>query len=537
VALASRLHWRLLVGTILVLMAAAWIAPRYMHAPGIQENRVLAAAPAWPKGWRDLDSFRKATDAYVADRFPIRPYLIATLNRLRMMVGVSGSPRVIVGREGWLFYDDDTHLGAARGDPPMTGPEVRDWLMTFAGRTEYMQARHTPFLVVVGPAKETIYPQYGPRWYSGPSPERTTVMLPKLAHEAGLAEVLSLYPAVAEASRGGPVSYSLHDTHWNGYGAYAGYAAIIGRLHEMGLTDAPHPMSDFQIIPGGSGDQPRDLALMLGVANSVKIDFVHIENPVGEARIKRTFLTERTEWTAPQIVDTGEVGKPVLLLTRDSFSNEILPLLYPHFSRIILAHNDDGFWRPDLVERFKPDIVVAEIVEHGLRVSMGKGPAPSAEATARIDRLLGSQVRPKPASSTPAIPKMAAPDARTAAILAAATPTANCNIEIVKLSPGIGGEANFMASGWMSEVGRQVTSPKGLLALKGPGGVFVGEAKMNKARPDVAAYFKNPSAEESGFVGSFYIGKLAPGLYTPFAYRRAGGGWIGCEGRLTVTAP
>jgi hypothetical protein len=537
VVLASRLHWRLLVGTILALMAGAWIAPRYMRPPGIQENRVLAAAPAWPKGWQDLDGFRRAADAYVADRFPIRPYLIAALNRLRMTVGVSGSNRVIVGRDGWLFFDNDTHLGAVRADPPMMGPEVRSWLLTYAGRTEYMQARHIPYLTVVGPAKEALYPQFGPAWYSGPSPNRATVTLPKLAHQAGLAEILYLYPAVAEATRRGPATYSRHDTHWNAYGAYAGYAALVGRLHEMGLTDAPHPMSDFQVTTGDSGDRPRDLALMLGVANSVDLRFPHIENPAGEARIHKTFLTEKTAWTAPQVIDTGETGKPVLMMTRDSFSNEILPLLYPHFSRIILAHNDDGFWRPDLVERFKPDILVAEIVEHGLRVSMGDGPAPSAEATARIDRMLGSAPRPKPAPSAPVVPTMAPPDARTTATLAGAALTGNCNVEIVKLTPGIGGEATFMASGWMSELGRQVTSPRGMLALKGPGGVFVGGLDMNKARPDVAAYFKNPTGQESGFVESFYISKLPPGVYTPWAYRRAGGGWIGCEGKTTVTAP
>src|ERR1700694_1497104 len=39
---ASRPHWRLLVGTILVLLAAAWLVPMVVRPPDIQENRVLA---------------------------------------------------------------------------------------------------------------------------------------------------------------------------------------------------------------------------------------------------------------------------------------------------------------------------------------------------------------------------------------------------------------------------------------------------------------------------------------------------------------
>ena len=163
--LASRLHWGLLIGTILVLMAAAWLAPRWVPAPSIQENRVLAAAPAWPRRLEDIKTFRQGADAYVADHFPIRTYLIAVLNRVRMMVGVSGSSRVIVGRNGWLFFDNDSHMGAARGDPPMVGPEVRQWLITLAGRTEMLKARGVPYLVVSPPSKEVIYPQFGPAWY------------------------------------------------------------------------------------------------------------------------------------------------------------------------------------------------------------------------------------------------------------------------------------------------------------------------------------------------------------------------------------
>ena len=68
------------------------------------------------------------------------PTLIGLLSRLRMLVGVSGSPRVIIGRDGWLFFDDDTHLGPARNDPPMVGPQVRSWLPTLAGRAEAVKA-------------------------------------------------------------------------------------------------------------------------------------------------------------------------------------------------------------------------------------------------------------------------------------------------------------------------------------------------------------------------------------------------------------
>lgn|GEM_PF-1676839 len=542
--LASRRHWRLLVGTILILMAIApltgsvrrGLLPHWLRAPGIHENRVLAPRPVWPKGPAEVAAFRKAVDPYVADHFPLRPYLIGLLNRLRMMVGVSGSSRVIVGRDGWLFYDDDSHLGGSRGDPPLAGPQIRAWLTTLAGRTEYARAHGATYLIVSPPSKESIYPQHGPGWFRGPSADRNTLLLPRLARESGAGQVLYLYPQVAQATAAGQKTFSRHDTHWTGFGAYAGYAGLMERLHAMGLTEAPRPLSDFtRADPGDFG--PRDLASMLGVSDFVKLEFPRFEDYPAEARQRITYLDAKRDWTAPRFIDTGEVGKPVLLLVRDSFSNELLPFLLTHFSRIVLVHSQQGFWRQDLIDRFHPDIIIFEVIESGLQWGEGEGPPASPEAVARIDSVLNRAGRTRRAAPPVAMPRLTPLDPRTSAIVRAAAASGNCNVERAELVPGEGGEAIFKVTGWLSELGSQVTSPDGFIMLKGPGGAFIGQLRMDKARPDVAAYFKNPLGAQSGFVGEFYIRKAPSGVYALSVYRRAGGGWIGCAGTPTVTAP
>jgi hypothetical protein len=534
VPVASRLHWRLLIGTILVLFAAAWLAPRFVHAPDVQENRVLAAKPERPHGLSGFDAFRKQADAYVADHFPARPHLIGGLNRLRMLIGVSGSSRVIVGRDGWLFFDDDTHLGAARADPPMSTLEIRNWLLNLAGRTEAVRARGAPYLVVSPPVKETIYPRRGPRWFHGPNPNRPAILLPRLAQASGAGEVLYLHPQVAAATKAGEKTYSLHDTHWTGYGAYAGYVGLMNRLHAMGLTERPLPFSAFQRVPN-IGKGPRDLALMLGVSSFVDLDYPHFDTRPGLVTGQVSYLTAKQDWTAPQVIDTDKAGKPVLLMTRDSFSNELLPFLLPHFSRIVLAHNQDGFWRPDLIDRFKPDIVLLEVIEPGLRVGMGEGPQPTAAAVARIDGLLGRGGQTP--SGRPLVPGLRAPGATAVAALAAARPTDNCHLESVTLSRGEGAEASLSVGGWISELGRSVTSPDGFVALAGSGVTLVAPLKVDRPRPDVAAYYKVPAGRDSGFASSFFAAALPKGAYTPSVYRRAGAGWIVCRGKAPLLVP
>jgi hypothetical protein len=537
--LASRLHWRLLIGTVLVLMAAAWLAPRFVRAPDIQENRVLAAKPAWPERLQDLAGYRKAADAYVADHFPLRRHLIGALNRVRMLAGVSGSNRVIIGRDGWLYYDDDTHLGAARGDPPMSEVDVRQWLMTLAGRTEALKARGVTYLVLAPPVKETLYPQHAPAWFPGPSPGRVAMVLPKLAQASGAGDVLYLHPWVAAATKAGDKTYSRHDTHWDGFGAYAGYVALMGHLHALGLTEAPWPRDRFVRSDKQGGLGPRDLALMLGVSSFVHLEFPHLVNPAGEHPETISYLGEKHDWTAPQVVDTGETGKPVLLMTRDSFSNELMPFLLPHFSRIVLAHNQDGFWRQDLIDRFKPDIVIVEVIEPGLRVAMGSnGPPPSPAAVARIDHTLGSAVVASlSGAKAPLMPSLSRPDARTLAALDGAPSAEACNLEIASLTPGLAGEGVLRVSGWIVEPGNRVTSPDGMARLQVPGVDLVAPIRVDVSRPDVSKALQRPSAEHSAYVGTFFVAKMPPGPYRPTVYRRTRDGWLACPGKQPLVAP
>ncbi|TAJ69388.1 MAG: hypothetical protein EPO51_23045 [Phenylobacterium sp.] len=377
-------HWGRLIGAAVAVIAGAFVAPRIMGRPDIQENRVLAAPPEPPRSAADLTAFRKATDAWVADHFPPRIQLIGALNALRMQFGVSGSSRVIVGRDGWLFHDDSTHLGAGRGDPPLADAAAQAWLEGLAGRTEALRAEGRAYVVLAPPLKETVYPEFAPGWFHL-DPNRTAVRLSRLARLSGAGDVVYPYAEIARQARWGLKTYSRHDTHWTDLGAYHGYAAFMRNLQARGLAEGPRGLEDFSPLTApGEGGSPRDLARMLGVASFVKVDYPMVEETVPPQNLRITYLSPKLDWTGPRLIETGQVGKPTLLMTVDSFSNALLPFLYAHFSRIVTAHNQDGVWRPDLIARFQPDIVALEVVEGSLPIVMAGGPPAPPEAQARI---------------------------------------------------------------------------------------------------------------------------------------------------------
>ena len=518
---ASSTHWRLLIGVIIALMAAAFLVPRVVRQPYLEENRILAPRPALPTRPAEIRGFVKATDAYVADHFPPRPHLIALLNRVRLYAGASGSPRVLVGREGWLFYNDDSLLGATRGDPPLRREEIRDWLQHAAGRTEALRARGIPYLVMTPPMKETVYPDYAPHWYSGLDAARPAPLLARLARRAGAGEVLYLQAPLVAARRQGQKTFSRHDTHWTGYGAYAGYAALMGRLHAMGVAEPPLPLSAFKNTGPDVGDREGDLAVMLGVADLVDIEREHVDNPEGRARAKVRYLSAKHHWSGPQVIETGQAGKPVLLMTRDSFANALVPFLLPHFSRLILAHNQDGAWRQDLIDRFKPDVVVLEVLEAGLKNSMGDGPPASPAATARIDQVV--------ASVWPGA-RMALSRPQTVGALARAKAASSCNLDTAASTPAENGAALVFLDGWFALPKALTASRLGWARLQGGGRDYVAPIHFDGRRSDVAAFLKSPRAEASGFSTTFFVPPLAKGAYGLTLYRRTWAGWSSCQG-------
>lgn len=512
------LHWRILVGTVLATMLAAFVLPPLFPEPDLKENRKLAPAPDLTR----LATLRAEVDAYVADHFPARAQLIALFNYARMPFGVSGSPRVIVGKDNWLFYDDGGHLGAARGDPPLSEEDARIWLSGLAGRTEALRARGIPYLVVAAPMKETVYPEFGPGWYAGPAPDRPSVRLSALAAQSGVGEVIHFYEPVVRAKRANVDVYGPNDTHWTGAGAYAAYEVLMRRLQRLGVGEAPRPMSDFAPV----AERPRrDLAQMLGVGRLVTVNETNLAEPLTDQRHKVTWLTARQDWTAPRVVDTGEVGKPTLLITVDSFSTALLPFLYSHFSRVIIAHNQDGPWRKDLIERFDPDVVVLEVIESGLRHSLTPAPAASPEAAARITRILAgpdvSQVKLVRGRAVPVPPADA-----ILRVLAAAELAPGCSLDAVTHEPGA---ATLSLTGWISHLGKRPAPTTGMIRLSGSAGEYVAPIRTDRPRPDVAEAHRNPMAELSGFSDQVSLEDLPAGRYEAVVYRRVRTRWIYCN--------
>jgi hypothetical protein len=222
------------------------------------------------------------------------------------------------------------------------------------------------------------------------------------------------------------------------------------------------------------------------------------------------------------------VGKPVLQWAGDSFSNELLPYLYPHFSRIIASHHEQGWFREDLTAKYHPDVVVLEVLAAGMRHAM-------------------NPALPRPATMPAALPPLAADAPAGASPVAAggnafafaALPreggsvayTHRCNLEALALAGG-----KVSASGWMADIDGNRSGTSMRLLLASPRGSFAIEAPIASERPDVATYFSKPGVAHSGF-GFEAPATLPAGDYEAYLLQDHGARTLVCGTGRTLSVP
>ena len=140
-------------------------------------------------------------------------------------MGVSGSPRYLVGKEGWFFHRSaDDALAQARGVSLFTPLELERWIGWMEARQSWLAERGIEFLVVIAPGKQSIYPEFLPDWANQVGPTRYDQIVARLRRGSSF-ELLDLHGPLLRAKASERL-YFRSDGHWNDLGAFVAYRAI-----------------------------------------------------------------------------------------------------------------------------------------------------------------------------------------------------------------------------------------------------------------------------------------------------------------------
>jgi alginate O-acetyltransferase complex protein AlgJ len=348
---------------LLLLPGAALLLGRG-HEVSLIERRRLAPLPPLPRNVSAWGAYPRALEAYFDDHLGFRDDAITWNAWLRVRVfGVSPTRKVIVGKQGWLFFGDRHAVNQYWGRAHFDAQGLERWRSVLEERRRWLAARGSAYLLVIAPEKQTIYPEFMPDAIPrGAPPSQTDQLVADLRARSDL-DVLDLREVLLAEKRRHQV-YHRTDSHWNDTGAYAAYRAILERLRSTlpVLTAASAVPLARRTVRG----QGRELAQILGLAPYLPETWVELSPR--EARARRASTLLRPNATPEEsLAEAWAVADPRLpraVVFRDSFSNALIPFLSEHFSRVWYEWSTDVI--PEVVERERPDVVIQELVERNL---------------------------------------------------------------------------------------------------------------------------------------------------------------------------
>jgi alginate O-acetyltransferase complex protein AlgJ len=352
---------------VLILLPLTDSALGLDRAPTLNEKRMPAKFPKFAPGLGGLRAFLAGLEAYSADHFGFRKRLLRWEHRWkRDLFHEATVSDVMIGRDGWLFLAGLHMIDDWRGARPLTPQELKNWQTLLEKRRDWLARRGIKYLWVIAPNKESVYPEFLPEWMTrvGPTTRLDQFMAHMKAHST--VEVLDLRPALLQAKQTAR-TYLITDTHWNRYGAFIGYQAIIQALRRQ-LPDLGEPLPLAAFETHYSQTKGGDLATMLGQEQSLpEKDSVKLIprpplQPI-ECQVDTNILNKKWTLGTHPMYSVNPKQKYTALFFRNSFCESLRPFLAYHFKRVVYLSL--YIWDAQVIEREQPDVVVDQLVERG----------------------------------------------------------------------------------------------------------------------------------------------------------------------------
>jgi hypothetical protein len=293
----------------------------------------------------------------------------------QLSIGHKGSNKVVVGREGWLFYASDAIIRDYQRSRPLTADELESWKQALNARRDWFAKRGIEYLLVIAPNKGEIYSEYLPRALKPVTDVgRLDQVVEYCGGEDGVEIVDLREPLLAMKSK--HQLYYKTDTHWNALGAFAGYQAIMKAVEEKLSGQPALPLAEFQIAKGER--QVKDLGRMLGGnVTEPGLALKPRRLPRWQIATAQTISQDSQclEYPLPKELryipaSNPMADRPNVVILHDSFMGALAGFLNEHFERVCYERRRED--RPDqfpaeLIQREQPTMVIEEMVQRRLQ--------------------------------------------------------------------------------------------------------------------------------------------------------------------------
>jgi alginate O-acetyltransferase complex protein AlgJ len=337
------------------------VAPKVLYT----EKRFIAKKPV--VNINRLDMYPDSCDRFYNDRFPFR---LDLMDLYAGMISVSlfhrsPYPKLVeFGKNGWMYFTSEGDIYKRKF---MLSD---DWIQKMAdeihNRAEYYHDKGIKFYFAIPPIKQEIYPEFLPPGYFQLPGKSVTDKVIDLIRKDTMVRFIDLKRALIDAKKYG-ILYLKTDNHWNAFGGYWGYRAVIERIKQDFPAIKPIDTTDVtftpKIIDGGN------MATNMHISKYVK----DVEMQV---RLKAEIAREgplhgyqpRPSFSYPQEFEkvrlVNNPALPRMLAVRDSYFYGVFPFIIENFSKSVILY-DTGVYGifDEAVQTEKPDLVLYMIFE------------------------------------------------------------------------------------------------------------------------------------------------------------------------------
>jgi hypothetical protein len=338
-----------------------WIRPDEARGPEKAEQRAAAPRPSFGFESVMTRSFPERFGKYFDDAFGLRDVLLRWHSIEKLFVfGVSSTPSVMLGRDDWMFYTKDHSIEIFRGARPFSAEELERWRRALESRRDYLAQRGIQFMYVIGPNKETIYPDYVPARYNRVGPTRLDQLTAYLEQHSDF-RIVDLRPALTAARVDDrPLDHLYYElgTHWNGRGGFIAAREVQKALHTR--------------FPSVKVSDPADVMYRTwDDRGDTEAGWMYVPDLFPQQWIWYASVAPRAQLVAdgwsdaqPHRVKVDDPSLPRALVLHDSFGPGVAPLLSEWFSRSTWIST--AAFNLQLIDAEQPDILIQVYVERVL---------------------------------------------------------------------------------------------------------------------------------------------------------------------------
>lgn len=317
------------------------------------ENRNMAELP--PLSMETLDGYTMALESYINDHLPYRSGLIR-VNSLLDYSLFKDSPNsdVVIGKEGWLFYNTKINLSAYKGENLFNEKQLKKIAKNLQKTKDRLAKEGREFVLFIAPNRARMNARYMPD-YIGPPAEKLAVhqMIDYIHEHTDVTVVFDEEKLLAAQDQyPDKITYHKTDTHWNEYGAYI---CTVELLRTLGVALPDYDSKEVTIEE--SDDVSGDMAKLMNLQ-----DFY----PAGKTYKVTGYDTHKME-----VVESDFYGAVVtraegaedrsLFVIRDSFCTAMVDILGSQFRSARMVHHEG--YEDAMIREADPDIVVYECAE------------------------------------------------------------------------------------------------------------------------------------------------------------------------------